>query len=70
MNIIYTSEHCTLDPGMCDEGTFRLVDGDIEQEGRVEVCYYGVWGAICDADWNEIDAYVLCRQLGYDGGLG
>ena len=55
---------------MCDEGTFRLVDGDIEQEGRVEVCYYGVWGAICDTDWNEIDAYVLCRQLGYDGGLG
>ena len=55
---------------MCDEGAVRLVGGDIEQEGRPEVCIQGVWGNICDEFWQEIDAYILCRQLGYDGGVG
>ena len=31
---------------LCPEGAVRLVDGDIEQEGRVEVCFSGVWGSI------------------------
>ena len=55
---------------MCNEGEMRLVDGDIEQEGRPEVCWNGVWGNICDDVWQEVDAYILCRQLGYDGGVG
>ena len=59
-----------IDPGMCDEGTYRLVDGDIEQEGRIEVCLNGVWGTICDSNWNSVDAYVFCRERGYDGSIG
>ena len=59
-----------IDPGMCDEGTYRLVDGDIEQEGRIEVCVNGVWGSFCDYGWNAIDAYVFCRSMGYDGTIG
>lgn len=55
---------------MCNEGTFRLVGGSIEQEGRVEVCYNGVWGAICDSNWGQIDAYIVCRQMGYNGAVG
>ena len=55
---------------MCDEGTYRLVDGDIEQEGRIEVCLNGVWGVICDYNWSDIDAYVFCKQQGYDGTIG
>ena len=39
----------------------------IEQEGRPEVCVNGVWGSICQYSWNEIDGYVFCGQLGYDG---
>ena len=39
--------------------------GAIAQEGRVEVCYEGVWGSICPSGWSAIDAYVVCRQLGY-----
>lgn len=58
------------DPGMCNEGTFRLVGGSIEQEGRVEVCYNGVWGTICDSNWGQIDAYIVCRQMGYNGAVG
>ncbi|XP_011409971.1 PREDICTED: scavenger receptor cysteine-rich domain superfamily protein-like [Amphimedon queenslandica] len=58
-----------FNPGMCNEGTVRLVDGSIEQEGRVEVCYNGVWGTLCDSNWGQIDAYIVCRQLGYNGAV-
>ena len=55
---------------LCPEGAVRLVDGDIEQEGRVEVCFSGVWGSICRYGWSASDAYVACKQLGYDPGIG
>ena len=38
--------------------------GDTEYEGRVEVCYGGVWGSVCPSSWGSDDAKVVCRQLG------
>ena len=43
------------------------MDGRNESEGRVEICYNQIWSTVCDDEWDDIDASVVCRQLGYVG---
>ena len=39
------------------------MDGDREYEGRVELCYNGQWGTVCDRQINDNAAKVVCAQL-------
>ena len=46
----------------CTHGGVRLVDGQLNTEGRLEMCYNNEWTPFCDID--ESVALVACKQLG------
>ena len=52
-----------------NRGDVRLQNGTNKFEGRVEVCgAIGetlIWKTVCNAGWDENEAMVVCRQLGF-----
>ena len=59
---------CSLD-SRCDHGhkqqMIRLVDGDRENEGILEILVGGMWQATCRNNFTSRVGEVACRQLGY-----
>jgi len=49
----------------CTTGQLRLAGGNIDNEGRVEICTKKVWGTVCSDFWDTTDATVTCQELGY-----
>ena len=48
----------------CSGEAIRLRGGNATT-GRVEVCTNNIWGTVCDDGWDNRDAGVVCRQLGF-----
>ena len=45
--------------------TIELVDGPSAEEGRVQITRNGVKGTVCDDNFDNNAATVVCRMLGY-----
>ena len=64
MNLfLFLSDTCSDGPN----GNIRLIGGNSYLEGRLEVFFNGAWGTVCDDHWDQVDAGVACRKLGYSG---
>ena len=55
----------TVHLAKCRTGDIRITGSSFARLGRIEVCVNSTWGTICDDYWDNNDASVMCKQLGY-----
>ena len=53
----------------CLDGQIKLLEGDSETSGHVEICSNQRWEPISGNYWGEDEAKVACNALGYSYGI-
>ncbi|KAK4323101.1 hypothetical protein Pmani_006176 [Petrolisthes manimaculis] len=69
---VFTTPFCSHNEDIsvfCYDGglELRLVDGSSPMSGRVEARLGGDWGSVCGTHFDDYDARVVCKMLGYTG---
>lgn len=44
----------------------RLVDGNTNASGRVEIYHNGYYGTVCSSSFDRLDLTVVCSMLGFE----
>ena len=64
VTVCYTTAVCSV--LSCEDGAVRLVNGDEEYEGTLEICFQNIWTRICSSSYfDSTAAQVVCNQLGH-----
>ena len=64
-NVVLITLSTARNDSVCLGGALRLAGATGNIMGRVEICINNQWGTICDNDWDNSEAKVVCRQLGF-----
>ena len=62
----FSSPLYSLQSVSCQDGEVKLVEGETEWKGRLEVCLGRRWGTVSNDGWSVANAEVVCRDLGYE----
>uniref|UniRef100_T1IJ76 SRCR domain-containing protein n=1 Tax=Strigamia maritima TaxID=126957 RepID=T1IJ76_STRMM len=59
--VVFTS----VDESTHNSAVVRLIGGKSRMEGRLQVFMDNSWGTVCNYKWTDINAALVCHQLGY-----
>lgn len=62
---LLVGEGLTFYEGLSQYEDVDIYDKDGLRAGRVEVCIMGRFVAVCNGQWGNYDASVVCSQLGF-----
>ena len=51
--------------GPCESGRVRLANGYPASRGVLEICVNGKFATVCADQWDNTDASIVCKELGY-----
>ena len=59
------SLHTFVNTSDCVDGEVRLIEGEFEWEGSLEVCFGQRWGTVGSDGWTQTNSQIVCNDLGY-----